>query len=353
MQSWYDYKHLARIAQIWKYVSDEDPERQNTNMERVKEFYELEFKLYAIKNRPFKGLPQRKENIIHKLEDAFRVCCHSILEMLQEVFAKWLSEHALMNPIAWATQRAQYTEDEYNGEINVETLQGIIDEHLRYLSNNHPVPFSAVQCNQEWYKWTSQIAANLDKFPSVQKAVFNNDYVSDQQNYYYDMLSSDGYEEFGRMVGQTFVDENAAQEYIDNLDISQLSNTLDMDMETFCTCVNGWGQGTECVKELNAFFVFPYWLNYWKNFGMEETRNGIEEIYQMMQDAVNQDDLGKLSAAVSAGLNAYHVNGSMIDYCDDLSKHKLSELTEGSHVPKCLKELKNIGVDVTGMQAKH
>ena len=70
-----------------------------------------------------------------------------------------------------------------------------------------------------------------------------------------------------------------------------------------------------------------------------------------MQTSVQEDNVTNMCSAVSAGLNGYHVNGSMMEYCDDIDKHELDDLTGGSHVPKCLKELRNVGVDVRGIKA--
>ena len=322
-------------------------------MNRLREFYEMEFKLYALKNRPFKGMPQRKENIVAHVEQSLRECCHALLDVLIPVYTKWLSEHALLNPTLWAEQRAQFIEENSDGEINEDTLKGVIDENLCYTTYQNVRYFNhdSINFHQEWYKFMTQIEMHLDNFPSIKRAIFNNDYVSDQQNMYYEDLESEGYEDFGRMVGQTFADEDVARRYIDNLDISQINTSMEMD--DFCSAINGYGMGIECVKELYQYFVFPHWANYWKARGMEETRAGIEIIYKLMQQAVQEDSLGRLCSAVSAGLNACHVNGSMLDYCDTIDKGDLAQLTGGSHVPKCLKELKAIGVDVTGIKAYH
>lgn len=354
MQNWYDHRHLARIAQIWKYVPDKEPGDTDVDeMDSVREFYEMEFKLYALKNRPFKGMPQRKANIIAHIEQSLSECCHVLLDILIPVYTKWLSEHALLDPTLWAEQRAKFMEETCDGEINEDTLQGIIDENLRYTTYRDVLYYSHAGINfrQEWYKMMAQIEQHVDNFPSIKRAIFNNDYISDQQNMWYEDLASQGHEAFGRMVGQTFADEDAAQRYIDNLDISQINITMDMEMDTFCKIINGCGMGMECVKELYQYFVFPNWAEYWKARGMEEIRAGIEKVYKLMQTATQEDNINNMCSAVSAGLNGYHVNGSMMEYCDSIDKKELDALTNGLHVPKCIKELKAIGVDVTGIKA--
>ena len=73
--NWYK---LIKISQIWETNSSSD------FADELLAFYELEYKYSALKNYPFRGSPQRYQNILNKVEDSWYDTMENLITAMEE-----------------------------------------------------------------------------------------------------------------------------------------------------------------------------------------------------------------------------------------------------------------------------
>ncbi|PJF37795.1 MAG: hypothetical protein CUN55_20260, partial [Phototrophicales bacterium] len=87
-------------------------------------------------NRPFKGLEQRKANILKNVENSLWDAIYEVKGPLDATLSKWLQGHAITNPSEWAEARVGDDYDEMAGISPEDAMQVAIDEYMRYSNNN-------------------------------------------------------------------------------------------------------------------------------------------------------------------------------------------------------------------------
>ena len=347
--NWYQ---RLKYAQIWDFDNSEDV------VENLSAIYELEWKLHALKNYDFKGLPQRRDNIITKLEENLDEAIEVVKEPILYTFRKWLDNHALLDPQTWAAQRTigDYNDfNEYSIDIGEdEALKLVIEEYKRYQNGNQP--WTPAWKSPNWDSAFSEMLRDAaqfeDQMPSLVK--LKEMYAADQQERYGEELFSEGFEQFGEMyVGQPFESEEAAELWIEenssNFDLADY--IYDFGIEGFTQSLGYAGVSLQqFIQDLNQFLVFPLWYDYWGSQGIEETRENLQEIYDMLESA---NSLEENIAAINVALNAVHQTGDMLQHLENYSnipsseiKDILDNLSEGTNLPKWNKQLRQIGVKV-------
>ena len=335
------YKKL-KFAQIWNVESD------GSFQDELFKMHKLEYELFMIKEKPFSGLPQRRENIIKKIEKELRNAMNNVKKRLIRLYKEWLDKHAILNPGEWARQRGNELSDEEDIE---QRLASAINEYEAYAhgeESRHRVSF-----DQAFREILNKISQNMEAFPSLQNLskVMAEDYKEN-------IMKQDAYddiEDFNSRYNTGFTDPQQAEEYIENMTIDDMGFDLMEyvgynDWQSFVSLV---GESTDMEQFLREFYqnmVFPVWYAYWKEKGIDKTREKIEGLYK---ELLKPHNLGQERITINRALGATHQTGEMLDYLEEeISeesgdiKNLLDNLTKGTDVPVWNQELKTIGVNV-------
>jgi hypothetical protein len=316
-------------AQIWKNNSD------GKFLDEIESIYEFEYKLHALNNFKFKGTPQRRLNIINKLEESLYNSINTIKGYLLPVFEKWLSNHALLDPQVWANQRM-------SDETDIDqALTNMLFEYNRYASI--PSIKGSPRKNAK-DQILSFISDNEAQFPSLNFVIdaIRDDYL---QSMVTDIV--DGYNNYSIEVNNSMTQdqiEEAVFAKFGDVDLMQMIESFDQLVQSIEFVGADWRQ---FFTEIYANIIFPLWFDYWSAMGIEETRNEIEDIYQMLQ----KNDLASLKETIARAINAAHQTGNMLEDYSDLpaedAEQILNDLTNGDkYIPIWNKELREIGVVV-------
>jgi len=351
--NWYG---LIKLAQIWKSEYNTD----DSFVDQLEALYELEYKYFMLKSKPFRGMPQRKENILNQLRQRLNQLALEIREPILITFQSWLSSHALLEPGTWADSRVSNAlYNNYDGSIS-SVMNDILHEYNNYsgiLETPIEITFS---------DFMQEITRNSDKFPFFKEflSVLTPDY---QANLEYN-LESEGYEEFGETYGMDFASDEDGKAYIQNLTIDDIGIDTIIDglelnnFNTFTSQLGSWRDFADSVlSEFYENFVFPLWYTYWGSRGIDETRQNIEFIYNNLLKA-DVNDIENFIVYINAALNGVHQTGSMLQYLQEYIdqnpdeyntwgeevdlKDTFDRLSLEPDIQKWNKELKEIGVKI-------
>jgi len=319
--NWYG---LLKIAQIWQTETDTD----FSFVDQITALYKLEYKYSMLKNKPFRGMPQRRDNILNQLRQRLSSLALEIREPIIATLQSWLSSHALLDPNLWAVSRVNtslYGDVYDEGDSTIPTLvNDIIHEYRRY-SNSVMTPSEVIF--KEFMQKISNNIGNFPQFKSFLEVIFFEGY---QQNLYYD-LESLGYEEFGQMFNKTFNTPEEGESFIEKLTVDDIGASGVMEfsgidnLETFIRTISYEGDLVDGVlAELYEKFVFPLWYAHWGARGIDDTRAGVEEVYNNLLKA-NVDDLENFIVYINAALASVHQNGSMLEYLQEYVEHNAED----------------------------
>ena len=341
--NWYSF---LKIAQLWNIDSD------GSFSDELEKFYELEYKHSMLSQRPFRGLEQRKENILNGLEKELWDTGENLRIPLLQTFKMWLSSHALMDPGLWAQQRADddYEHIEEFGEDT--TMNGILDEYMKYKNGNNGWynPQKGPNWDQAKRELFQEIIKNKNNFPSLSPLW---EYIKEYQkeNFLSVFLEDGGLQEVNRMYGFNFKSEEEVDNNIDKIVESTVDiyDFVDTHSNLWETLGYAGVDMRQFIHEIYQNLIFPGWLKYWKSRGIEKTRKDVENIYKMLQSSNNS--IPSLKAGINAALHASHQTGEMIEYLEiyageHVDPSLLRELSEGNFVEEWNEELRKIGVEI-------
>jgi len=337
--NWY-FKTI--LAQLWEVESSGSFE------DELFRIYELEYKLHMLKEKPFSGLPQRKENIIKKVEENFRDALNNIKKRLIRVYREWLDSHAITEPGQWAEKRYEHHQD----DIELGLIE-IINEYYEYQYGTKLYKDKNHASNDSVFREIINKAFNnIENFTSLQ--YLKDVLIEDYKEYTLKDLASYDLTGFNEQHGTSFVEAEQAEEYIDNITEEQLNMDLSdilvvEDISSFVSMAQDFMDMNQFLKELYQYIVFPVWYAHWGERGIDDTRKNIEQIFSKLLQKNN--NLGEESATINMAINAVHQTGEMLDYIEDESEERgigetLSELSEGTGVPEWNKDLSTVGVQV-------
>ena len=169
-----------------------------------------------------------------------------------------------------------------------------------------------------------------------------------------------GVEEFGQSErGVPFQTEIEAKNYIDNY-INNFENNfrngdfLDSYINNFQTLIDilkETGKLGIFIREFYEYIIFPIWYEHWKYQGIDETRENVQEVYNMLVRAKTPEDS---HMAILRAIQTSHQTGDMIEYLEeyggeediypDKIKDLMEDLTNGSMNSIWDKQLEEIGV---------
>jgi hypothetical protein len=302
--------------------------------------------------RPFKGNPKRLENIIKKTEETLWNVIEQVKIPLIETFDHWLKNHALLDPQMWADQRTNERDETYNFSDPYEIGQAFDNMLFEYKRYKHPNfdyrDNQSLGYNNIFFEFLRDVMSNINNLPVFKSLGIR--YLEGYKEMLIDDLSSEGFKSFGERMGQNFNSPEEAQNYINNLDIDNIDiYDYIYDADIFKNSLANSGVDPfALISELNQHIIFPLWYDYWKQQGIDETRENIENIFNRLN---GNTDLKNTIANINLALNASHQNGSMLDYLEEKSqsgdlKGLLDSLTEGKNVKKWNKQLREIGVKI-------
>jgi len=128
--NWY---FLTKIAQLWTHSESDSFE------DELIHFHEMEYKLSMLHQRPFNGMPKRKENIMAKLQEALYNSIEKVKEPLIKTFEGWLQSHALTNPSGWAAEMIKPpgggTWEDYGDDEAEARIRNLVFDYENALSN--------------------------------------------------------------------------------------------------------------------------------------------------------------------------------------------------------------------------
>lgn len=283
----------------------------------LRRLYELEYKYNMIRTKPFKGMPKRQENIIARMEDELEDLVEQITSNLEEVYEKWLSEHAITDPNEWAEARTRGYGDLGDDSMMWNVMVG---EYIRYAygnpSNMYVDPSQARAVESKASREVLEKVAKAN--PSLFQVVIN-----DWRN---DMIDR-AYEEVEYAEEHEEEYDGNTVEQIENMsDADVMSDFLEMD-EVSTLLSNGYFDMREIVKTAYKEAVFPQWYGHWKGMGIDATRKTIEDTYARLMESKNQE-LPMQIAAINLALNAVHQTGDMVEYVQERSHEVTSDLLQ-------------------------
>lgn len=337
--NWY---YNLKLAQIWNIESD------GSFSDELSRLYGLEYKSSMIKNNEFRGNPQRKENILKKLNQELLESANNVRNPLINVFKNWLDNHALLSPQIWAQQRT-FSQDSYDEIDSLQSMQDVIYEYTKYSNPNQNLSFRQKFNPDKTFNEMLQIALNnIQQYPTLIK--LRNIFFEGEKE---DNLKQLELKEFNEMYITQFTDRYQMEEYIDNMD----PNNFDLadciysfGLEEFISMASNHIDIEPFIMELYQNLVFPLWHNYWKEQGIEETRKNIEKIYKNLLQT-NKKSFGQILVDINIAINTAHQTGDMIEYIEEeLQEENIRELFDGlsggQNISKWNEELKEIGVEI-------
>ncbi len=336
--NWYK---ITKLGAIWDTDWDSGDEDFLNLLTAV---YELEYKHSVLTNNPFAGSPKRKENISKAIDERLWDVLDAIKQILIEVFRMWLSEHALTDPEQWATSRMTLLEEYYDERDSGTHLTNLIDEFIRYRPGGH--------MGSAFYIMMLEITDNIEAYPTVQQVAVL--LAEDRKQMMLEELASSGFEEFGSYHGQDFQTEEEAEKFIyqniGNID-DFLYEMVNDDLDNFSGILYKTGLLEQFTHEVYKNLVFPMWYEHWREQGIDETRETVQNIYEKLESV---EGLGNTISIINLAINTSHQTGGMSDYIEqygnmyisgDIVSH-LNTLTQGDMIEEWNEELREIGVQI-------
>jgi len=331
--SWYN---LAKFGQIWNVNY-----RSDSVQSCLEALYQLTYKYQQMNIHKFKGYPTRQENMLKGIEKQSKQIISDLVDILQPVFENWLKEHALTNPRAWA-------ENLINQQVEIRQDSPNSIAHM--IAN-----FNYGNANQEGRQKVESyfITDNLDD------AIRNNQapaFATWFKQFKIDLQESDA----GMRDESDTRPEEQINEYYQNLEFSEyFSEFYGNDGNEWLSFLSNVSEFTDIYKfavEIAQFGLFPAWYEYWKNEGIDQTRENVENAYNMIKQ-VERQPINQALATINIIINTCHQSGSMLDYiCEVTSDYKaelframqrLSTLTDNSvELKDWNKQLRQVGTKI-------
>ena len=331
--NWYN---LYKKAQIWNIESD------GSFTEELRRLYELEYKYSFLSKSDvfttnkndlqFKGMPERRENILKNLEIQLRQAIDNVARPLLATFGKWLEKHALLEPEIWATHRV---EDLIENFDTSESLLIILEEYRKYYPSNLPPKFNDMLMD---------VLNNIQEAPNFMKMI---QFLKDgQKEGLREDMEYEGKSEEEIENTLTGIDnENPDDFLLNNIDVSSSAKEFASWMESLAN----FGLDTRgLIVEFYKIAIFPHWLDYWRNQGIEETRENIQNTYNNLL-TIDSVPINQAIVYINIAINTNHQSGSMLEYLEedigefDVS-NTMSELSNTNQYKNWTKQLKEVGV---------
>lgn len=348
-----------KFAQIWEMDTDYQIDPEISQM--VIHLNKLHYIRDMMSQRPFGGHPSRKEKILEQVDDSAYELIKELKHILQGTFEKWLSGHAITDPVEWGMARTKdpgYDFEEWIENVGAEgCIQSVVGEMVRYqYGNSIPDAFTYNPSlyENEWGKvLRDQILPHLDEYPAFADAFSG--HVSEEKEFYKQELYNDGLENYNNNWGTEYATEEEAEQAIDDQDIIDvIDNITNQGLKELEEMLYQSGHLQDVLAELYTKLVFPLWYGHWSSQGIDETRAQVEKINAQLEE-IDEYDITKSLEIIQLALQTAHVNGDMTDYIDSYGgadstgiKETLTQLTgkDNPHIETWNEELRQVGVQI-------
>jgi hypothetical protein len=309
------YALLDKIASVDIEYSDD----LSNNLTTMTEW---EYKRHVVE-QDSNMLPQRKENIIKTIDNEIKPVLDGITNSLLYVFKDWLGKHAILNPKKWAQNRYNY--DEFEGDPK-SVLESIKSEYIQYRFPNN---FKATTSDSDFIEVF--VENNLEYFQTFLNDIkqdFLNSSIEDLE--YYKGLDRE----------EDIINQQNTVNYYENLDLSNEQERLNFYRGVGSDIISiDYIIANPDFKEMCMNFmekaIFPLWYDKWSSEGIEETRENIEETYNLLRKSKKLSFNDRI-IIIHEALTTTHQTGDMTDY--------IGEYNEGVD-NSFLNELSNIDQD--------
>lgn len=337
------YTHI-KLAAIWDIESDMSFEGE------VRKLYELEFKYQMIKNKPFKGTGNRRQNILARLEQEAWHSAALVADTLLNVMSRWLQSHAITNPEDWANARINDNMSEYDEDFT-QMLNMALGEFESYQEYR---PSYKKDCSE-----IMRVLRNADIPEAHQFLVLfrAEEEESQRENFMHEIETGTYYGDLGGMDPETYFEQNILPG-IQNMTLGDYIDLWDgSDCESISEVLHNIYQynysfGNAIIKYIYQQAIFPKWYEKWAPQGIEQTRETVEKNYELLKTWISKD-INNALAVINIAINTVHQNGSILEYIDDYGggdlfsdysgKEFLSEMSN-LNTSEWEKELQAIGV---------
>jgi len=353
--NWYKHIKFAQIGITYTPKIFED---------YLSALYELEYKYSAVKNYPFRGHPNRRENILNSLRNNLINIIEYVKRPILETFSSWLDSHALLSADRWARQRlGSEIEAETGWEVNEYTdvdesdIQELFETFIyEYITWNNPKRLfvNPRQLDPHFARSLNDILLDIEKFPAFKKLLEHG--VKMHKRWLLDTLKEEGYEEFGESCGMEFTSNKEAKKFIqslssDEIGLDSLLETSGMnELDTFIHYAIETDLWLPVLHEMYANIIFPEWYKHWSKQGIDKTRETVQNIYNDLKN-VDPNNIEDTIIKIDRAINASHQTGSMLEYLDEHTasydlEATLNELRDRLDVDEWNNELRAIGVQI-------
>lgn len=308
--------------------------------EDLEKLYEIEYKLYLLTNYPFRGYPQRYENVKRRYEEIIMRFIHRLSNIFIFVFKDWLAQHAITNPEEWVKVRyldndeLQYAIESGEGsEIN-EYINNMIKEWWQFQNPDVKLVWGP---NGMQYPYPRDLETQF-----IQRCIHEmpetKEFLDAVANEYISMYIEDMQEQGDDEVN-TDIDSYDPEDFYDSV-----LETID------------WSYAPDIEEVFREFGLqlFKEWYGYWQQQGIDETRDRIENAYYDLYSISKMEQYEKgIPGEFNRILNLMHQTGSMMDYVGektDLDQRKLEFLSNmpESTIELWKSEMERLGVDIEG-----
>jgi len=227
--------------------------------------------------------------------------------------------HALTNPSAWAIQNnALISDPDYMEMTGLSPMELIYERASQYmqLKNNNQMWYSPHQpprMDAVIYKMLSE-SGGLEQFSAFQEIAAQ---LAEDERIW---LEESGAEEINSRFEQQFTNDEDAINYLQAMPARDIIDTNDilehMELNELANRIYDYGLLPNLITEINEKLIFPHWMEYWGSQGIEQTRENVEQSYDMLMNAKTvQDNV----SAISWALHTQHQTGSMLDHFEQYS----------------------------------
>lgn len=237
---------------------------EDTLRENLYRLYEIEYKYSMIKNnysQIAQRNPRRADNLLNILKRGAANTAQDIAQRLEPIYSKWLENHALDDPHAWARSRTDKFFDErgYSPLRVVKIGMQDVEDYSSEVGAGGSIPYNYLMdhlggMSESKLKNEFPALYKTGKTMMEERAQFND--TQPQADMSVPEFLAEDMSDFG------------VAEWFEGIDFSYVSGVSARDV----------------ARELYAALTFPAWYSYWQRKGIDETREAVEDAYSTLQE---------------------------------------------------------------------
>jgi len=306
--------------------------------------YELEYKYARLKNSQFKGLPERKRNIIRLIEQKANALNQVLANTFQVVFSDWLSQHQVYDIEAWINRRMSIDGGVYYYEAEgIESAIEVFAKDMGNFNNNFPDVYDTVEWMLENHEDKCSFITNgwiEDITQSIGNAWVEVDqddedeldsFLEDNQVYLRDFKNHDD-------LIQYMKDDFCETDVEDIVDLLELFDQYGVPSDFYASDSEAYDFMYTLYEE-----SFDSYINHFN--GLEATVDKVQKAYDYIKD-IDTMSIEKQFMHLNIAKNLSHHTGDFMEYySENYQVTRLDfDLLSDLDVAKWDTELTDIGV---------